>query len=215
MKFELRVQELLDMEEAVRNSRDEKEIAHLLEKGLSQSCDLLRFMIDEALLSSLDIKPMAWQTFERLRRNNALHTFLESERRLLQTLTDLRPDSVALMVSALSLAIDEMIKRKGFLDAKWVALLKDLSITVCEKAKSPSTESTNRKWSRLLKRAALAGSGGVIAIVNKLARTNPKLAALNSLLDLSESGGIFLLGVASQGVLDEWVQSQNTHGTAQ
>jgi hypothetical protein len=210
-KFEIVVQDLLDTHEALRSFEavgDDEKVTDRLRKALSESCDLLKFMVNDSLIQSPGSGHGMWRIFERLQRDDGLVGFLAIERRILTIATDLKPHIVELMLSALRMSIEQMIERKGHLHVSWVVLLKDLSTIVCSEHALPTTDRPHRDWRRVFKRAVLAGSGGVITVVNKIARTNADFTSLQGAFDLSESAGTFLIGAAAQGALDDWAESR-------
>jgi len=207
-KIETDVQQLLETNAAVlaaENAGNSEDVHKLLKAGMSTSCDLLRFMVSDSLLNSAHPKPDAWRVFQKLAREDKLHTFLDAERRILLKFTDLKADIVEIMVGALRRAIEIMIEKQGRVDASWVLELNKLANSVCQRAATPAVA---HDWKRFLKRAALAGAGGVVMAIDLIAMAEPKWQALKPTLEYSVGAGSWLISWAAAGELDDWFDSK-------
>jgi hypothetical protein len=211
-KFEHRLQELLDIYKATQQpelARDDAALREKLKSGLSASCELLRFMVSDTLrLKSARPEPNAWRGFQLLVRQNRFDEFLDVERKILVEFSDLRPDTVETLVLTLRQVIHEMIQSKGHLEASWVLLLDRLAHDVCTTASAPKADPS---WRPFLKRACLAGVGGLVTVgdlgaaVIAATLPEPELRRYSSLLRLSVGAGTWLIGWAATLTLDKLI----------
>ncbi|MGH9931479.1 MAG: hypothetical protein ACREA9_19910, partial [Pyrinomonadaceae bacterium] len=146
------------------------------------------------------IDPAAWSYFHDLKQQRNLDGFLDLERKLLSQ-TKLEPAAVELIVSALSHVIDLVIERPGYLDSNWRETVEVLANLVCDKAAQQAQDIARRP---LLRRAFLAAGGSTVSMLNLF----PPFAISPQLATGSVAVGIWLIGFAAKGALDDWVDKK-------
>lgn len=209
-KLERGIEALFDTSNAVRQAElagDEKLTQTRLREGLIMSCEILEFMLSDSVLKSAHPRPEGWKSFELLISAGKLDEFLNAERKILQSLTNLRHDVVEVLLSALRQVILVTVKRRGRLDASWMVSLSQLASVVCE---SKSVPEPSTHWKPFLTRAFLAAGGGFVAAVNVIVGSSPQIQPAHSLLQYSIDAGIWLIAWAATGMLDKWVDHQSS-----
>lgn len=200
LDFVDRTQKLFEINDEIRKATIVEDTVLARSKvadGLVESCLLLQDMLNSQDLRRAQVDPSAWMHFRNLKQQGNLNGFLDLERKLLSQ-TKLGPAAVELIVAALHQIIDSMITRSGHLDSNWRDTLDALSNLVCDKATQQARELRRRP---LLRRAFLAAGGSTVTMLNLF----PPFAIPPQLATSSVSVGIWLIGFAAEGTLDDWV----------
>lgn len=198
-----RTQNLFKIDDEIRKAMIINDTALARSKvgdGLVESCLLLQEMLNSHDLGRAQMGPSAWTHFRDLKRQGNLDGFLDLERKLLSQ-TKLESAAVELIVGALRQAIDLMIARRGRLDSTWRDTLDALSKLVCDKATQQARDIASRP---LLRRAFLAAGGSTVTMLNLL----PPFPLPPTVSAGSVSLGLWLIGFATEGVLDDWVSGK-------
>ena len=171
---------------------DKKTAEEKLSEGLSLSCLFLTDLRGDSNLTSLKGDNKAVLVLRRMAKENRLETFLNVERTLLGQ-TKLEPAAIDELMRALGRAAE-----KAEVDDHWQGNLERFTSLVCSSARGVSASMRRRP---LLRRAFVAGGGGIIALANAVPPVSFPLPA--PFVSFSITAGLFLMHKAFESEIDE------------